>query len=92
MLANKGVVNAYAHPRVYRPQDEDPLNEKKIVITRYGMLDTQGLSNIPEVVEVRGTRKKNAKTVGKHILKSEYKVVMHWNQARSSKCTKRERR
>ena len=41
----------------------------------YGMLYTQGISNIPEVVEVRGTHKKNTKTVGKLILESEYKIA-----------------
>ena len=73
-LANKGVVNVYTRPRVYRLQDKEPISEKKSVTAIYGMLDAQGLSNIPEVVETRGTSQKNIKTVGKLILKSEYKV------------------
>jgi hypothetical protein len=40
----------------------------------YGILDAQGLSNISEVVEATGTYQNNTKTVGKLILKSEYKV------------------
>ena len=49
--------------------------KKNILINMYRMLDAQGLSSIPEVVETRGTCQKNIKTVGKLlILESEYKI------------------
>ena len=29
-LQNKGVVNTYVQPRVYMPQDKEPVSEKKL--------------------------------------------------------------
>ena len=38
----------------------------------YGMANAQEISTIPEVVEIRHTRKRNTKTVSKRILGSEF--------------------
>ena len=73
-LANKDVVKTYSQPRIYRIKDEEPVSKNKISITMYGMANNHGISNIPEVVEARGTRKRNTKTVSELILESEYKT------------------
>ena len=52
-LANKGVVKVYSQPRIYRVRDDEPVSKNKIEITMCGMINIQGISTIPEVVEIR---------------------------------------